>query len=288
MYFCQLHCIIFLDMNNAETLRLDIEKTIKRKAPGAGAKIPGFVYRFLSRLICQDRMNDLLSKKGHLKGVDFASGALDEMNVKVVMEGEHNIPADGKFIFASNHPLGGLDGMALVKLFGEKFDHKIRFVVNDILMNIKCLATVFVPINKHGAQGKATASLINEAFESDNQVLIFPAGLCSRLQGGKIRDLEWKKAVIAKSVEYQRDVIPVFFEGRNSRFFYLFAYLRKALGIKANIEMIFLPGEMYKNNNKTFVVRVGEPIPWSTFDKSRSQKQWAEYLKNKVYDLQQR
>ncbi|MEG1523385.1 MAG: 1-acyl-sn-glycerol-3-phosphate acyltransferase, partial [Bacteroidales bacterium] len=178
----------------AVSLHIDIEKAIKKKAPQAGRKIPGFIYRSLAKLICQDKMNYLLTRNKDRFGVDFADGILKDMNVQVVMEGEENIPADGKFIFASNHPLGGLDGMALVKLFGDKFDKKVRFIVNDLLMNITNLATVFVPINKHGNQGKENAALLNDAFSSKNQVLIFPAGLCSRLQDGVIRDLEWKKA----------------------------------------------------------------------------------------------
>lgn len=274
-------------MDSAVSLQIDIEKAIKKKAPEAGKKIPGFIYRFLAKLICQEKMNYLLNHNGSSYGVDFAEGVLKDMNVGVRMEGAENIPADGKFIFASNHPLGGLDGMALVELFGKKFNHKVRFIVNDLLMNIPNLATVFVPINKHGNQGKENASLLNDAFSSDNQILIFPAGLCSRLQHGKVRDLEWKKAVIAKSVEYQRDIVPVFFEGQNSPFFYRLGYWRKKLGIKVNIEMALLPREMFKNTDKTFVVRVGKPIPWQTFDKSKSQKGWAEYLKNKVYELQQ-
>ncbi|MEG0948483.1 MAG: 1-acyl-sn-glycerol-3-phosphate acyltransferase [Bacteroidales bacterium] len=274
-------------MDSAVSLHIDIEKAIKKKAPGAGSKIPGFIYRSLAKLICQEKMNDLLDKNRTLRGVDFAEGILRDMNVRVVMEGEENIPADGRFIFASNHPLGGLDGMALVKIFGQRFNKKVRFIVNDLLMNITNLATVFVPINKHGNQGKENASLLNDAFLSENQILIFPAGLCSRLQDGEIRDLEWKKAVIAKSVEYRRDIIPVFFEGQNSSFFYRLGYWRKKLGIKVNVEMALLPREMFKNNNKTFVVRVGKPIPWQTFDKAKSQKGWAEYLKNKVYELQQ-
>lgn len=273
-------------MDSAVSLHIDIEKAIKKKAPDAGRKIPGFVYRFLAKLICQDQMNDLLFRNRDRFGVDFADGVLQDMEVQVVMEGQENIPAAGNYIFASNHPLGGLDGMALVKVFGDKFDKKVRFIVNDLLMNIPNLATVFVPINKHGNQGKGNAALLNEAFSSDNQILIFPAGLCSRLQEGKIRDLEWKKAVIAKSVEYQRDIVPVFFEGANSSFFYRLGYWRKKLGIKVNIEMAFLPKEMFKNTHKTFVVRVGKPIPWQTFDKSKSQRGWAEYLKNKVYELQ--
>ncbi|MGL4292161.1 MAG: 1-acyl-sn-glycerol-3-phosphate acyltransferase [Bacteroidales bacterium] len=273
-------------MDSAVSLHIDIEKAIKNKAPETGRKIPGFVYRFLANLICQDQMNELLVRNGNRYGVDFADGILKDMEVKVVMEGEENIPAAGNYIFASNHPLGGLDGMALVKIFGDKFDKKVRFIVNDLLMNIPNLATVFVPINKHGNQGKENAALLNDAFSSENQILIFPAGLCSRLQNGQIRDLEWKKAVVAKSVEYQRDIVPVFFEGTNSSFFYRLGYWRKKLGIKVNLEMALLPKEMFKNTHKTFVVRIGKPIPWQTFDKSKSQKNWAEYLKNKVYELQ--
>lgn len=273
-------------MNSSTSLRVEIEKVIKSKAPKAGNKIPKFVYRLLEKLICQDRINYLLRNNGSSQGVDFASGVLKDLNVEVKMEGAENIPTDGKFIFASNHPLGGLDGMALIQIFGKKYNHKIRFIVNDILMNIPNLTSVFVPINKHGSQGKENASLLNDAFESDNQILIFPAGLCSRLQEGKICDLEWKKAVIAKSVEYQRDIVPIFFEGQNSPFFYRLAYWRKKLGIKVNIEMALLPREMLKNSDNTFVVRVGKPIPWQTFDKSKSQRGWAEYLKKKVYELQ--
>ncbi len=279
--------IIKNDMSNSESLHVDIEKAIKTKSPKAARRIPRFVYRFLKRLICQDQMNYIFEHNKDKYGVDFADGALKDMEVQVVLKGEENIPADGKFIFASNHPLGGLDGMALVKIFGDKYDKKVRFLVNDLLMNVTNLATVFIPINKHGGQARDNALLINEAFDSDNQILIFPAGLCSRLgKDGNIRDLEWKKAVVSKSIESQRDVVPVFFEGTNSSFFYKLSYWRKKLGIKANIEMAFLPKEMFKNTNKTFVVHIGKPISWETFDKSKSQRAWADFLKNKVYELQ--
>lgn len=275
-------------MDSAKTLHLDVEKIIKDRVPNAEKRIPRFVYKMVASLICQDQMNLLLDNTGHLEGVDFAAGILKELNVKVVMDGEENIPQEGKFIFASNHPLGGLDGMALMELFGKKYNKKIRFVVNDILMNLKNLKSIFIPINKHGSQARDTAEVINDAFESDNQILIFPAGLCSRLQNGEIKDLEWKKTVIAKSVEYKRDIIPVYFEGQNSKFFYNFAHYRKKIGIKPNLEMVLLPSEMFKNKNKTFIVRVGKPIPWQTFDKTRSQKGWADFLKHKVYELKQR
>lgn len=276
-------------MDNTPILQLDVENIIKSKTPKWGKRIPRFIFKTIERLVCQDRLNHLLKSRYHSKGCDFAKDMLDDMGVKVIMHGEENIPADGKFIFASNHPLGGLDGMALVHLFGEKFNRKVRFIVNDILMNVKPLATVFVPINKHGNQGQDNINILNKTFESDNQVLIFPAGLCSRRQEkGAIKDLEWKKTVITKAIEHKRDIVPVYFDGKNSDFFYNLAYYRKKFGIKANIEMILLPKEMFKNNNKTFNVYVGKPIPWQTFDKSRSHKAWAGVLKDKVYELQQR
>ena len=266
-------------MHSYELLRVDVDKVIKSKAPNASKKIPGFLIRLVEKIIYQKEMNELLVDKkystvenGRLVGVDFAKGILSTLNVNAVMKGEENIPADGKFIFASNHPLGGLDGMALISLFGDKYNHKIKFVVNDLLMHLTNLAPVFVPINKHGAQGKDNAQLLNDAFESENQILIFPAGLCSRRQGKEIKDLEWKKAVIAKSIEFKRDIIPVYFEAENSSFFYNFSYYRKKLGLKANLEMSLLPSEVFKNKNKAFTVHIGKPISWQSFDKSKSHR----------------
>lgn len=272
-------------MRGKSLVQLDIEKIVKSKAPGFGKKLPGFVYRFLERTICQERMNYILREYGDKLGVDFADGLLDELNVKIKLVGEENIPHDGRFTFVSNHPLGGLDGVGLVSALGKRYHSAIKFIVNDLLMNVRNLAPVFLPINKHGGQAKESADVLSKAYESDDQIIIFPAGLVSRLQQGEIRDLEWKKAFIAKSIQYERDVIPMYFEGYNSMFFYRLAKLRKSLGIKVNIEMVYLPGELFKSENKTFTVRIGKPIPWQTFDKSKSHKEWAEYVKQHVYEL---
>ena len=218
-------------------------------------------------IVRQNEMNRILAERkyasepnGTLHGVDFARGILSSLNVDIELIGEENIPQDGKFIFASNHPLGGLDGMALISFFGKKYNNNIKFIVTDILMHLENLSSVFIPINKHGNQGKDNAKILNDEFNSENQILIFPAGLCSRLQGNKVEDLEWKKAVISKAIEYKRDIVPLYFDGKNSSFFYLFAKWRKRLGIKVNLEMALLPNEMINNNNKIFKVRVGRPI----------------------------
>ena len=217
--------------------------------------------------------------------MDFANSLLHELNVTVNLVGAENIPEKGRFTFASNHPLGGLDGISLVSVLGSKYDSKIKFLVNDLLMNVKPLAPVFLPINKYGGQAKDSAEEIRKAYESDDQILVFPAGLCSRLQPGGVQDLEWKKTFIAKTIQYQRDVVPVYFDGLNSKFFYRFARIRKMLGLKFNIELIYLPSEMFKSENKTFTIYFGKPIPWQTFDRTKTLGQWAAEVKKQVYDL---
>ncbi len=266
-------------------IQIDIEKVIKNKAPKLGKKFPAFLFRFLEKTICQEQMNYILRKYAGCQGVDFAKALLSELNVTTKIVGLDNIPDKGRFTFASNHPLGGLDGVSFVAAFGEKYSSGIKFVVNDLLMNVKPLAPVFLPINKHGSQAKEAAEILARAYESDQQIFVFPAGLVSRMQKGGIYDLDWKKSFIAKTVQYQRDVIPVYFEGLNSKFFYRLAWLRKKLGIKVNIEMIYLPSEMFKSKDKTFTIHIGKPIPWQTFDSSKSQVEWAAYVKEVVYKL---
>ncbi|WP_455643561.1 1-acyl-sn-glycerol-3-phosphate acyltransferase [Parabacteroides sp.] len=265
--------------------QIDIKQVLQQKAPSAARKIPGFVVRYLIRTVHQDELNDILRRYHDKDGVAFMQELIGYFDLNLELVNEENIPAEGRYIFASNHPLGGLDGICLSAVIGGRFDGKIRYLVNDLLLYLSNLRSIFVPINKHGAQGKKNAALIEEAYASDNQIITFPAGLCSRNQNGKIQDTEWKKSFIQKAVEYRRDIVPVFFEGRNSNFFYRLANLRKALGIKMNYEMIYLPDEMFKSKHKTFRIHFGKPIPWQTFTGSRKPAEWAEWTKEVVYNL---
>ena len=217
--------------------------------------------------------------------MDFLKASLDFLDAKLVVKGEENLPAQGLCTFVSNHPLGGQDGLALGYVLGTRYDGKIKYLVNDLLMNLHGLAPLCIPINKTGRQAKDFPRMVEAGFASDNQLLMFPAGLCSRRRHGVIRDLEWKKAFIVKSVQHQRDVVPIHFDGRNSNFFYNLANLCKALGIKFNIAMLYLADEMLKNRHKTFTITIGKPIPWQTFDKSKTPLQWAQYVKDIVYNL---
>ena len=269
-----------------KTKVIDVKKVLKQKAPNIANRIPRFLINYLIRIIHQEEINDILERHRDLDGVAFLQALVDEFNIHIEAYGTNHIPMDGrKYIFASNHPLGGLDGICIGALLGTYYGEGINLLVNDLLLFIPNLKSVFIPINKHGAQAKQAALLIEEVFKSDKQMLTFPAGLCSRKSHGKICDLEWKKSFIQKAIDYQRDVVPVYFEGRNSNFFYRLANFRKRLCIKMNFEMLYLPDEMFKQRNNSFRVFIGPPVPWQTFDNSKKPAEWAQWIKEKVYLL---
>ena len=260
---------------------IDIDKILQTKAPKHYKYIPKFVVSYLKRIVHQEELNVFLRDSKDKVGVDFLGACLEFLDAKLEVKGLENIPKDGLYTFVSNHPLGGQDGVSLGYILGRHFDGKVKYLVNDLLMNLHGLAPLCIPINKTGKQAKDFPKMVEAGFKSDDQLIMFPAGLCSRRQNGVIRDLDWKKTFIVKSVQFQRDVI----EGRNSDFFYNLANLCKALGIKFNIAMLYLADEMLKNRHKTFTVTFGKPIPWQTFDKSKTPAEWAQYVKDIVYKL---
>lgn len=268
-----------------DTELIDLDKVIKEKAPGIYNKMPRFVISYLKKKIHQEELNEILTIYADKDGVDFMQSCVEYFHLKLDTYGLNEINTADRYIFASNHPLGGLDGICLSAIVGKKFNNKIKYPVNDFLLYLKNLRSIFVPINKHGSQSKNAASQMNEAFMSDNQIITFPAGLCSRKSGKEVTDLEWKKMFVIKAIEYKRNIVPVYFEASNSKFFYRFAEVRKKLGIKFNIEMLFLPDEMFKNKNKTFKITFGKPIPWDTFDGTKTPTEWAQYVKEKVYSM---
>jgi 1-acyl-sn-glycerol-3-phosphate acyltransferase len=270
---------------NTENQKIDVKNVIYSKTPALARSVPGFVINYLKKIVHQDELNEFLRKWGYLKDSELIEAGLRHFEIKFKVFNSEIIPESGRYIFVSNHPLGGLDGLVFIYELSKHF-HEIKFPVNDILTNIKNLSGIFLPVNKHGSLAKEAARMIEEAYSSDCQILNFPAGLCSRKRRGVIRDLEWQKSFITKSIQHKRDVIPAFFSGRNSNFFYNLANIRKMLGLKANIEMLYLADEMFKQRDKEIRLVFGKPIPWETFDKSRSALEWANWVKSKSYELE--
>ncbi len=269
---------------SCEPMRIDVDQVLRARLPRHYRYIPRFVVRWLERIICQDKLNAILVKMAGKNSVDAATAALDEMGITIESSGLERLP-EGRFMFVSNHPLGGLDGLALISLLGHRYDRKIKFMVNDLLMAVEPLRGVFLPVNKYGRQSRSSAAQIEEALAGDEQFITFPAGLCSRMQpDGTIADLPWQKAAVVHAVNYKRDIVPIYFDAVNSRFFYRFAKWRKRLGLKFNIELIFLPKEMIKKSGSTLRAVIGDPIPWDTLDGAHP-KQEAARLREIVINM---
>lgn len=268
---------------------LDIEKILASKAGGKMKYIPRFLINWLKGIAHEDELNAFLWESRDKTGYEWLEDCINYLGIKLNIVGMENLPSpddERHYTFVSNHPLGGIDGVALGAIIGKHYDNNFRYLVNDLLMNLPGLAPLCIPINKTGKQSRDFPAMVKAGFASDHHMMLFPAGLCSRKIDGKIQDLEWKKTFIAKSVETHRDVVPIHFEGQNSEKFYRIANICKMLHLKVNVAMLYLVDEMFKNRNKTFTVTFGKPIPWQTFDKSKTATQWAQWVREQVYKLQ--
>jgi 1-acyl-sn-glycerol-3-phosphate acyltransferase len=263
-----------------EIQKIDIKNLFYEKSPRVARLIPGFIYAYLRRIIHQDFINDYLQRHGDKMGLEFMEAAYQEFNVKMTISGEENLPPAGRFLLVANHPLGGFDGNMLIYIIRQHYP-RVVFLVNDILMNLRNMEEFFIPINKHGESVKQ----LDEAYRSDIQIITFPSGMVSRKIKGKIQDLVWQKNFVLKASQYERDVIPIHVSGRNSNFFYRLAKVRKFLGIKWNLEMLYLIDETYKHRNKTFTFTIGKPISHTDFDRRYSPLEWAARVRKLVYRL---
>lgn len=254
-------------MNESTVMQINVDEVLRQRLPRHYKFIPKFIIRWVERTICQERMNELLVRLHGKKNAEFCNGLLNELNITVNVNGEERLPSrdNRRVVIVSNHPLGGLDGIAYIDYITKLYGGKVHFIVNDILMVLKPLHGVFLPINKHGKQSRQSFNAIEEAFAGNDPIIIFPAGLVSRRsKDGGIADLRWQKMFVNKCIEHKRDVIPMFFGGENSPFFYNFAKFRKNLGLKFNLEMVYLPREMVQSENAIYSISIGDKLPWES------------------------
>jgi putative hemolysin len=267
---------------------IDIDKILKSKMGTKSRYVPRPLVTWLKHITHQDQVNEFLWDNKDLVGTDWLVACVKYLDMSLEIRGQENLPDknDGKlYTFVSNHPLGGIDGVAIGSIIGRHYDNKFKYLVNDLLMNLPGLAPLCIGINKTGSQSRNFPAMVETGFSSDDHMVMFPAGLCSRKIDGKIQDIPWKKTFITKSVEHRRDIVPIHFSGHNSMFFYRLANICKMLGIKFNIAMLFLVDEMYKNRHQSFQITIGKPISWQTFDKSKTPTQWAQEVRARVYQL---
>ena len=267
---------------------IDIEAILRSKMGEKTAYVPRFLVRWLKKILHQDELNEFLWQSRGETGSLWLRHCLDFLGNEVRVIGAENLPTTddtSRYTFVSNHPLGGIDGVAIGAVIGHRYNDDFRYLVNDILMNLPGLAPLCIPINKTGRQSRDFPRMVEAGFASNHHMVLFPAGLCSRKINGRIQDLPWTKTFITKSVQTKRDIIPMYFSGRNSERFYRIANVCKALRLKINVAMLFLPDEMFRNRGRSFELYVGKPIPWQTFDSSRTPTQWAQWVRQEVYRL---
>jgi len=265
---------------------IDIRQLVKDKNPRLERLLPGCVLNYLRKILHEKDVNENLYRNRDKHGLDMVSAVLEDFGATIKVVGIENIADENRFVVVSNHPLGGLDGLALLHTVG-RIRPDVKFPVNDFLLYLPNIRELFIPINKVGGQSSAGVRALEEAFESESNILYFPSGLASRKIKGSVVDLEWKKTFVQKARQHKRTVIPVHISGQNSRRFYRIARWRKRLGIKTNIEMLYLSDEMYRQKGQTLTITFGKPIPYTFFDKSKKDIEWAEYVKQIVYSLPQ-
>ncbi len=280
-------------MSQPEVIKINVAQVIRDRIPSLSRYVPDVLIKCVEKLIRQDKLNALLEANAGKIGADFCRGILDSLNIKIKVRFPERLPSDRRVIFACNHPLGGLDGIALIEFVRNFYGGQVWFIVNDLLMAVKPLENVFLPINKFGAQNRGSAKRIEDAFAGDDPIIIFPAGLVSRYQttvaNGKkckvISDLKWHRTFVNKALQYHRDIVPLFFKGTNSMDFYRKALIRKRLGLKFNIEMVLLPREIFYSEGQTFVISVGYVRKYTDLGSVKDAQTVADNLREYVYQL---
>ena len=263
---------------------IDVEQLIASKNPKLLKRTPKFLINYLKKKLHQDEINAFIDDHEGDNGYIFSREIIKYFNIKVEIQGMENIPKEGGVIITLNHPLGGMDAIAIIDEF-YPYREDFKFIVNDLLMNLENLKDMFVGVNKHGTNSKEGLEQVDELYASDQVIFVFPAGLVSRRKRGKVEDLEWKKTFITRSRKYHKNVIPCYIDGELTKFFYRLANFRSSIGIKANIEMLYLVDELFKQKNKTIRLQFGKPISYENFDRSKKDSEWAQWVKSKVYEL---
>jgi len=265
---------------------IDLDNLIREKNPRLNRLLPRFIVRYLKKTIHQKEVNKVLHDNKGADGFTFSLNVLERYNISVETQGIENVPQDGGAIFVCNHPLGGMDALAIIKEV-HPIRPDMKFVVNDLLLHLPNLKDLFVGVNKHGTNTKDSLAELNELFASDRAIFVFPAGLVSRRKRGKVEDLEWKKTFVTRAKKYKKPVIPVFLDGELSNFFYRLSNIRSGVRIKANIEMLYLVDELFRQKGKTLPLKFGKPISYETFDRSKKDIEWAAWVKSKTYALKE-
>jgi hypothetical protein len=271
-------------MQSEKIAKLDTAKWLKERYPNK--KFPKLVIRLLRHFICEGQINKLFADAPGKKNMEFIDSCMRSMQVSCQVVGMENLPSDGsKLIFASNHPQGGIEAICIAHILGNRYNGKLKFYANELLCVLEPLKEMFLPINRNRLQSKQNVKFINEFYQSDCHLITFPAGVTSFKKRGKIIDHPWRKGFLKAAVQHHRNVVPIYFEARNSTLFYIIENLRKSIRFPINFEVCLFAKEFFKQRGKSFTLYIGKPIGWENFDESKPLEEWVEVVRKEAYGL---
>jgi putative hemolysin len=263
---------------------IDVKASIKKSNSKLLKGLPNFVINILAKIVKQDELNNLINAHSDVEGKDFCPKVLEYLNINVNLNGFDNMPENSKVFVVANHPFGVADGLILLSLVAKKYN-KLKAIGNELFILIPQIRSVIAAVNVFGRNSKDYIKELDKVYNSDEPIAHFPAGLVSRIIDNKVKDSDWQKSVVTKAIQCERDIVPMYFKGKNSRLFYAIYRVRKFFKININIELMLLPRELFNKQNKTIDVIIGKPISYKTFDKSKTHFEWAQWLKNELYKL---
>ncbi|MCF8243025.1 MAG: lysophospholipid acyltransferase family protein [Melioribacteraceae bacterium] len=268
--------------------KINLDKLISDRYPDFNNKpkiLRNFSKWLLAKTLHIKEINSFIERNFDKQGLAFIDEIFEDINFSFTIPNKDikRIPAEGRLICVSNHPIGSLDGLALLRAISE-VRHDVKIVANDILTEIKNLESYFLPFNLENnfAQRKNILS-ISSALENEEAVIIFPAAEVSRLKFLKVMDSRWNKGSIYFSKKHKVPILPIHIKARNSVLFYFSSIINK------NLSRFLLPHELYNKKNMVVSIRIGDPIPYKAFEESFiNDKEKIKLLKKHVYLLRKK
>ncbi len=263
---------------------IDAQRILKETYPDFKlGKDNKLAVKALKKLLHEDDFNAVINKNQHLRGFAFLDKLLSyfSFNYQVGNSAYNNIPSEGRLLIVANHPIGTLDGLALVKLV-RSVRPDVRIVANRVLSHMEPLQSIFLPVDvltdKKGLKDSYQTMLA--ALENEEAIIIFPAGEVSRITPKGIRDGKWQTGFLKMAKKARCPILPIYIKAKNSALFYSMSTLYKPLGT------MLLVKEMFNKKGQEIKFKIGAPIPFAAFENSEeSNKQLAQRFRKHVQNL---
>lgn len=264
---------------------IDAKELIENSSNKWANKLPNFskqlLYKTINKVINADEINHFIAANTDKQNYEFIDELFEYLNFSYNVSNldKLNIPSEGRVICVANHPLGALDGLAILRSISE-VRRDVLIVANDLLLNLDNLSDLFLPYNVFSMQAqKDNIKRIDKAIQDDKAVVFFPAAVVSRLTPKGVRDGKWSKGALKFALKHKAPILPIFVQAKNSINFYATSMINKKLA------MMLLPNEMFNKRNTSIALKFGNLIPTSSLSAIADLNTQNKLLKKHLYKL---